>query len=366
LITIRASSVPLLLACPPALAADPAVDADSPHARLGTAVHDGLSRLIGGSPVAASDLARVHGIPDAVDEISMLLHFGRQAWAELGSRFPSPSLEQSIDADLGEGVRLTGHPDVLSPAAEDGALAVLDWKTGRKQKDFFDQLAAYGILGAACYGIRPRWVDCTVVWLRERSYETVRLDIGDLERTAVRIRQAAAQTGGNRYSISEHCDYCPRRCDCPARAALVRQTVRDVAGFNADTIAALGDRLPEVYAGVRCLEKACADFRDALKSHIREAGPIQAGGRRYELKDYNRRRLIPVPAWKVLSAHLTDEELAPAVSISVTRALDAVGKKAGRGRGKAAKQQVESDLQAAGAIVEEPCEPRLTESDTDK
>jgi hypothetical protein len=354
---IRASLVPLLLACPQSHGEGLRIDGDNQMARLGTAIHDGLARLVAtGEMATVQQLAALHGVEDS-DELGMLLWRGRKAWEELTAAFPNPQVEQAMTLDIGGGHTLSGHVDLICYIADSGELRVLDWKTGRKQRDFIQQLMSYGLL-ALQSGVTT--ITCTVVWLREGTMETVRLTVGQIKTFLADLKLAIKLVGSGTYRVGDHCEHCPRCHACPARTALVRSSIRDIAGIDAGNILSLGDKLPTVYAGVKCAEKACKDFRDALKEAVVAQGQIAAGGKVYEMNRVEKRVVDPIKAWPVMAEHLSEEEFAPAIKISLTSLLDAVAEKApARGKGKA-KQAFSAELEAAGAITLKT-EQRLSE-----
>lgn len=346
--------------CPPSQGDGLRIDGDNQMARMGTAVHDSQARyILAGEMIGAEALGSIHGVDDT-DEMGPLLWKGRKAWDEISSAFPNPMVERAMEMDLGDGHKLTGHVDVMSYVEEEDELRVLDWKTGRKQRDFLAQLMAYSLLAIAGRGgVMPKAITCTVVWLRDGALETVRIMPEQLTAFLSDLTSAVRMVEGKGYRVGDYCENCPRHHDCPARTALVRSSIREIADIDANTILALGDRLPMVYAGVKCAEGACKAFRDALRE-LASKGPVTAGGKVYELNEIQKRIVDPLTAWPVLSGHLTEAELAPAVKISLTALMDAVAAKApARGKGRA-KIALTEQLEAAGAIKTK-AESRLSE-----
>src|SRR4030042_5671960 len=165
---IRASKMPLFLTCPQSLKRAPEIpiDSDSEIARLGTAVHEAMANYVMNNRVDAGELAEKHGVD--LKELSILFAFGRQAWEELSPYFPTPEVEESMEATLNKVFCLRGRADVFQLATD--AIHIIDWKSGYKKTNYWPQLLAYGYLAARQYGVPKAIV--TLVWLRDRTMIT--------------------------------------------------------------------------------------------------------------------------------------------------------------------------------------------------
>jgi putative RecB family exonuclease len=131
--------------------------------------------------------------------------------------------ELYVEAEL-EGLTLRGYVDRLD-VAQDGAMRVVDYKTGRSPSELFEgkalfQMKFYALVLWRTRGQVPRMLQ--LVYLG--NGETVRYspDEHDLLATERKLRalwaaiQRAAETGDWRPRTSRLCDWCDHRALCPA------------------------------------------------------------------------------------------------------------------------------------------------------
>ncbi len=131
--------------------------------------------------------------------------------------------ELYVEAEL-EGLTLRGYVDRLD-VAPDGAMRVVDYKTGRSPSELFEgkalfQMKFYALVLWRTRGQVPRMLQ--LVYLG--NGETVRYspDEHDLLATERKLRalwaaiQRAAETGDWRPRTSRLCDWCDHRALCPA------------------------------------------------------------------------------------------------------------------------------------------------------
>jgi hypothetical protein len=352
---LRCSSLPMFFACSHSQDQMPLlIEAHNDAADLGTAVHDAMRSIVQGIPVDVRLVALRHAVDEK--ELGPLVAYGRKAWAELASSFPRPKTE--VDVELDRLVyHLTGHVDLLSVV--EGAARFLDWKSGRKESnDYFAQLAGYALCLILGQGYKS--ATGTVVWLRSQTVETFRFEHVDASTFDAKI---ADQLSVVRYSHGEHCAFCPRSHDCPALVAISR---RDVAIFSQADVDALVAQAPaqEVVSMRRrskVLEAFMKSFDTAVRRRIVAEGPLDSGdGNDLALVEENGKRDIkPAKAWPIvqpLLEEMDDDELGEVLSISAAGLDEVVAKKAGKGKGAAAKRALEAELKQAGALTQ----PKVT------
>lgn len=367
MISVRASRIPILLLCPPSHADGfMQIDTDNELARLGDASHEGAAAYVrDGSYADAEKLADLHRLPD-VDELERMLAFVRIAWDAIKVSFPAPIVEQQMAIKLSDDVELTGKSDILSLLGE--YVIVGDWKSGYRIKDFFDQLRAYALLASEIYG-KPKW-SVTIFWLRDRVKDTKSGTTESLQEFKQRIIDAVRSRNDQKYRVSDSCEYCPRFFDCPARRALVKQSSSDILGVDGDEIRSMalalarngeGSLLTEILAGIRCIQKACENFKDQVKAEIDSGGAIPtADGGKFDYQIIEKRILDALKAWPAISSRLTAQEIASCMRLSLSKLSKALSDKTGRGQKKAAIEAMTEELSAAGAITEKS-EKRLKE-----
>jgi hypothetical protein len=356
--SLRCSSLPMFLKCSHSQdQSELLIEAYNGAADLGTAAHDAMRSVINEQPVDVALFARRHGVEEK--ELGPLVWYGRQVWEQLRDAFPLPDTEIETELFV-KGFRLTGHIDVLSQIGRIAA-RFLDWKTGRKEDaDYRAQIAGYATTLILRYDLNE--AIGSVAWLRSQSLETYVFTRADALAFVERI--SAALNPGARYRHGEHCAYCPRSHNCEALVAIGR---RDAAIFSQaaveQTVAtAPPSEVVSMRRQTKVIEAFIKSFDEAVKRRVAKEGPLPSGdGYELALEEEAGKRIIQtLKAWPLLQEHLTDEELASCVKVSASAVDSIVAKKAGKGKGAAAKRALAAELEAAGAVSRE-AETKLRE-----
>jgi putative RecB family exonuclease len=140
------------------------------------------------------------------------------------TRLEPAERELYVEATLGSGLTLRGYVDRLD-VAPDGAMRVVDYKTGRSPRDGFEQRALfqmrfYALALWRIHGQVPRLLQ--LVYLGDGDivrYQPDEADLTRMERKLDALWQAierAHDTGDWRPSPSRLCDWCAHRALCPA------------------------------------------------------------------------------------------------------------------------------------------------------
>jgi hypothetical protein len=352
----------MFLACAHSQDASPLlIEAHNGASDLGNGAHDAMRSIVKDMPVDVETMALRHFVDPK--ELGPLVAFGYKAWDELRCSYPLPETEVTVELEI-EQLRLTGHIDLLSVVGVQGRL--VDWKSGRKESvDYYAQLLGYAV--CLLFGRGLSEVIATVVWLRSQTIETFRFTRADalafVERLGEHVRNG-------RYRHGEHCAYCPRSHDCPALVAVTR---RDAAMFamGADAVDALVEQAPaavivDARRRLKVIETFAESFDKACRRRIHADGPLDSGdGTLLSLVEENGKREVDTEkAWPILQDTLGDD-LASCVTVSAARADEAVAKKAGKGKGAAAKRALAAALEEAGAVTQ-PKIPKLKEVRKDR
>jgi Protein of unknown function (DUF2800) len=344
---IRCSSLPLRFACPASGHGAMSVTETHEAASAGSAAHAAMAAHVTGFDADLDSLALRFGVDR--DEIGRLSFFGRKAWAELKVSFPDPEPEVEVRAFVGD-VELVGHLDIRSRVGKE--VRVLDWKSGRVDHDYFNQLAGY----AYCEMAVDDSVDSvvfTVVWLRDQDVVTHRFTrsmMAEWERELLALADSPTD-----FRVGHQCETCPRSHECPALLSAARRDVSIFAGPDAESMlsAATPGQLVAIRRRAKLVAKFAESVDDVIRKVVDQLGPLDSGDGA-ELKlvtEAGPRQVDTLAAWPVLEARLSPEELASCVTVRLTRVQDAVAEKApDRGKGKARKEVAEA-LEAAGAIT---------------
>ena len=232
MIHLRPSSMDRALACPASLAipdGEVQVGGDDDLARLGTAYHAYIGEYVAsGSPVAPKQLAEQHHVDE--DDLSVLCHFGRECWSQIGGEFPNPLVEHEfIYVDEAAGVTIKGHPDIVSIVGEQARIP--DWKTGYNDGDHDEQLRSYGFLVCKEFP-EIKTVLAAKVRIRDMEIDDVLFTRQELERWWVgAVERIKAR---DEYNPGIHCGYCPRGATCPGKQAVLKQSAAIISTQTGD------------------------------------------------------------------------------------------------------------------------------------
>jgi putative RecB family exonuclease len=132
--------------------------------------------------------------------------------------------ELFVECDLDSGLRLRGYVDRLD-VARDGALRVVDYKTGRAPREGFEakamfQMRFYALVLWRLRGVVPRLLQLLYLGSGEvLRYEPDEADLRATERKLIALWAAierATERGDWRPSPSRLCDWCDHQARCPA------------------------------------------------------------------------------------------------------------------------------------------------------
>lgn len=348
---LRCSALPLAFRCPGSVRrGDMSINETNDAADMGTAAHAGLATLVETGRVdwdSVPDLAKRHNV-DA-DELRVLLAQGAKLWAQVSISFPEPmtELELGVDAD---GFVLSGHADILGRSAN--VAHVGDWKTGRLDSDYREQLLGYAAL-ALLEDSTLTAATAGVLWVRDGEYEHHTLAREGLQAWEQRVKAEIVEWDGT-YRPGSHCTHCPRAHECAAAKALAR---RDVAVLLAtdEPERAIEEMTPEQVISIvekaRTVSALAERVVKAAKARVANDGDLVGAGKRLTLQHEERRRLLVMPAFEVLQQQgFDDAEMAEVMDLSLRKAEQVAAKKAGKGKGAAATRALDAALEQAGAV----------------
>jgi len=360
-LTLRASFAPVALECAAATVA-PEVEFASggPEADLGSAVHEVLAGAVrSGGPLPDVGAASAKWGADP-EEVYRMARWGWAQWAGtpdlpgLSRWFPHPVVEEGLRWAHPSGILLTGHPDV---AAVDGdEVRVADWKFGFLDLDAADQMRVYALLALHEH---PGAARARTVVLRFREGAADWRTFGREELGAWFVRAACRLAQRHLYRAGAWCARCPRKWECPAKAAKVRQTFAELGVGPAAFLARLPSEpaprarvLADAYERAKVARQTLDALADLLRAEVAAAGGALADGRGRELRLtlQERRTLDARAALPVLLGHLSHEELYPALTVGKGKVEEALMANEPHGAKGAKVRAVNRELEAAGAF----------------
>jgi len=355
ILDLRASAMPAAFLCPGSIRRPVVrIREEGEAANLGSAVHEALRPLVEDGAAAfdrVSDLAEEYGCDP--DELRMLISCGAKLWKQVEASFPNAVTEQPMKLDLGDGYVLTGTTDLISGTSE--SLRLGDWKSGRKDSDYSNQMRAYGAMALLGWPTAdaPESATVTALWLRTIEAQNYTITRDAAIRWLDELRDRVIQWDGI-YHPGAHCTYCRRAHECEARSALVRRSIADVLGgvSSAQALEAMApDQILDLHQRATLILGVADQVRKAIKAHVEMNGDVVGTDQRLTITTENRRRLQTVPAFEVLSAlGFRDPEWAECVEIKLSKAEAIVKEKAPKRGGAAAIRDLQDKLEAADAV----------------
>jgi hypothetical protein len=164
---------------------------------------------------------------------------------------------------------------------------------------------------------------------------------------------------GTTYNPSGACWYCGRAATCPALNRELSTVLRNPDMLDADRATGIIANMEDadcvaLWDRIGLVSKFLERAREIIKLRaIGQGNVLEGDGRKLVVEEQIRHPLKTTEAMPVLLRHLTEQELAPAVSISKTVAMAAIAAKAPRGMKTKLKEKVEAELDAAHALDEE-------------
>lgn len=353
MLTIRCSSLPRISLCPASAQSwETTINTDSEESRQGSAAHwITLERIVGREHTIA-EACQKFNVDDA-DELEVLCGMGWAAWRKVADHFPDPQIEVEFQGtDQNETVLLTGHIDLLSVV--DGQVRILDLKFGRVERSHEQQVRGYAwlTLQRARYGAAQE-AYLAVLWVREQRLDAELCTRQQLDSWYADLERHVSDTSVYNPGYDQ-CAYCPGFHLCGPRRAMLSISAEAICGHDYECTNPTDD--PAIYAEmldrVKMVERTCQSARELIRSAVRSAGGVlpTGDGRELVLKDIVQRKLIPRTALPVLHEVLTGDEVMDCMTLSGTKAQDAVKSKAGRGQKKAVADELMALLDEAGAI----------------
>ncbi|HRW17229.1 MAG TPA: PD-(D/E)XK nuclease family protein [Dermatophilaceae bacterium] len=238
----------------------------SPAAARGTLVHSVLERLFDlpaaeRTPEAAATLvapAWAALVEEEPGYAALLADRAESDWfaearrlverwftLEDPTRLEPQARELYVEAEL-DGLVLRGYVDRLD-VRDDGALRIVDYKTGRSPSELFEraslfQMRFYALVLWRMHGVVPRMLQLVYLGNGELvCYEPDEADLLATERSLRALWEAislAARTGDWRPRVSRLCDGCDFKALCPAWGGTPPPLPQDAASRALDPAAA--------------------------------------------------------------------------------------------------------------------------------
>jgi hypothetical protein len=356
LTTLRASALPMAFACPASVRkAEIQINESNDAANAGTATHEVLQALPQTGKIdweGIPEIAKRYGADP--DETRMLSAMGFKLWKQVNESFAHAMTEVSLELEILPGVILTGHTDAL--AVSQTSIRVGDWKSGRKDSDYSQQLKAYAAM-ALLSTEDMQEATGTALWIRDQEIENYTLSRADALAWKQSLIDRVINWDGI-YRPGKHCAFCPRSHECEAVNAMVR---RDIAAFTDKSLVARLEceleTMPHsdvvsAYQKASLIVRYAERVREAVKAHIEKHGDIVADGVRISVDESTTRELDPLKSWPILEGlGFGDEDLARAIKLRISELEEIIRERTPRGKKGEAVKNFAQLLETSGAVI---------------
>ena len=382
--------------CPASYTADAdlEMEIDKVHfaANIGRAVHSIAERVVRGeideitSHLAKSEAIKF-GVEDHFEDVELLSSnafsawHGTDSWGGIKAYFINPTAEtygkfehrvQNPYTKVMHDISISGYMDVSEViSAEEVEEATvknwgltLDWKSGRKGDDssYRAQMLAYATLLCA-KNPKLEQVTTMICWLRDKKFSMTTFSRDEIREWFKNFIRRSAFWNGTSYSPGDHCAWCKRYYECPARAKMINAAVTSLVGIQERDSMVINesgelvdpDKLYEAFKQAKSLEKLIATFLEDLKMETEKRGSIgvpsvgENRGFGYKTRRGNA-SFDSMKAWPILQDHFTDDELANIVNIGKGKLKSAADDKAPKGKKAELFRTIMNDLDVGGAV----------------
>lgn len=351
---LRCSALPLAFKCggsvrPCALP----INETSDPAELGTATHKALAVLVQTGRVdwqGVPELARGHGFN--VKELRALIAAGARLWWQVSESFPSAEAEVDL-VRRGPGYVLTGHVDVLGRARRTARPA--DWKGGRLDSDYREQLLGYAALTLFADDDLDD-AEGGILWIRDQDFEPYTLRRSQLDAWEERLIADVVRWDGT-YRPGPHCRHCRRRHECPAANALARYDVQALAAAEPELEASIDAMTPDQQVQLllvaREVEKKAKRVIAHIKQQVLDHGDVVGDKQRLTLQLEEDRSIDVLKAFPILAEQwgFGDDEMGRVLRLAISEVESIIAKRAPPRKGAAHVREFRAQLDAAGAVA---------------
>lgn len=268
---MRCSALPRIFACHQSrIKPDVEINIESPQAQFGTDVHK-----------AISDYLKT-GEEVKIDSKEKRIMYSRAI------RFIEQLKEMGLSLHNVEGKEtsglIDGTPDVVMVSNEKDY--VIDWKTGRIERDYTRQLQGYVYMVSGKMGGVGITFD-----LRNGEYKIVEFDENDMAEFETELNKIITS---ETYSPGYACEFCPRAHECIARNQLVKSTISELSEGVVDILTPA--IIVDIEDKVDIIKNIVKEYEKQRKLYVEENGPITLrDGRVMSVEDVKKQKITLTP-----------------------------------------------------------------------
>lgn len=384
---LRCSSLDRAIACPGSVLSTKhsRIGSNGQPAMEGKAGHKFMASYLDGSIPDLRKCMASEGLDTTdqklYDELNMLCTYCVDTWESLKHFFLSPKIEVPTCYPLTKDYELAGTMDVVASVGqemlkENVNAIVLDWKFGRIDYGYFNQIMGYAWEVWKALGEPQSTIATVCVFPRHRFYRVHRFSWAEIKQWAYDLEHNTLARE-DLFIPSYRCATCQIAHSCDARRDVVLQTMTDLSGGGAD-LTKLCDQVTNVDAqskgdpeigravlqmlrNIKIMEEAVKRAKGVLKTTIDKVGSIPVldeAGNKLELSNslVNRRKVVSGIAFPILQKHMTTGVAASAATFSISKIRDAFFAENKRTTSVSATtiESLMKELEDAGAIITVP------------
>lgn len=246
-----------------------------------------------------------------------------------------------------------GTPDIWGVTRDGKMLIVADFKTGRVDRDYEQQVKSYCHAILTGHKLEVGTVTGLICWARDEEIQPYRWTLKEMKEWVEEVEVKIYQWDGQSYSVGAHCGFCRRTLTCIA-AKNARMHISAMVKAPATSSELTGTDFIKTWDAVGDLEKQAKAWKERQKERMKAAGPIDIGnGKVMGLFDKNGSAVIDVAkasAYLMDEWNFDDDDIIRCSSMSKTKVQDIVGDRAAPKMKGADKNAVADGLIDAGAM----------------
>lgn len=172
------------------------------------------------------------------------------------------AIEPTLRRDWGDDLIVTGHADMLAARGEESI--IIDYKSGRVERDYRAQLLGYALIAGTLGGVKTIMIN-----LSERTWQIE--DFSKEEIIAFEQILLGLSSRTNEYWMNEFCEFCPRLDECPLQRSAQVQAM-EIFGKTLDVDHADVAQLASLYPQYELVRDACEKYHDIIKQMVSQLG----------------------------------------------------------------------------------------------
>jgi len=357
---LRCSKLPLYLACP-ASTQKPEVNFQrrSDPSTLGSAAHDMIKEIVADDMSHLPDVARYAAkwaVEHLYDDLVYLGWAAIKAWDYMKRFTENVVVERFQTKKINKFIQLTGTSDFRAISGE--LPVILDWKSGRERGiDYLDQLLGYLFMNVNMR--RLSFMNdgevvgkVVIAWLRFGDIEVRNVTKTMLLDFKARVIEAVRRDD---FIPGNHCHFCARKTECPARSQLVETARNDLVALEDGDFRAPAAVLADLYPKAKVLQDTLDSYFETLREQLHSGSITSSDGTVLSFKEETRSTIDATKAMPLIERYLGENYLSDIqeiITLSKGKLMKIIGADEPRGEKTAVRKLFLEELDKLGGLRE--------------